>query len=289
MQKPNFIIIGAPKSGTTSLYHYLWQHPDIEFSKVKEPKYFSFKDVSFNFTGHPKGVEKLKKSTINSEEDYIALFKNMESKYIGEASPNYFHFEPAAKNIFDFYPGMRLVVILRNPVERLYSDWKHNVRMGWEPVKKFTKILQITDSRMKNNGLPYYDYLNKGKYSTHLERYLRYFPKKHIKIIFYEDFEDDPGSICNEVIEFLGQDGNFQFKTDKIYMQDIHTPKNEHIWKMSKKIGRFSFRIKKFLDDLNSVPKEISPRDKAVVQRYYREEILQLEKLTGRSLRHWLE
>ncbi len=289
MRKPNFLIIGAPKAGTTSLYHYLGQHPEIEFATIKEPKYFSFKDLLFDFTGPAWAIEKIKKSTVTDEENYLRLFSNLTAPNIGEASPNYFHFPQAAENIYKFDPKMRLIVILRNPVDRLYSDWKHNIRMGWEPIKKFDKILTITESRMLNNSLPYYDYLIKGCYATHLKRFFRFFPETQIKVVLYDDFKNDPNYVCKDIVQFLGSEKEFSFETKKIYLQSELTPRNINLFKFSKKIGRLNKWLANKLNEFNSIPEEISSRDKLQVQDYYRSEIIELEKLTGRNLKNWLE
>ena len=289
MRKPNFLIIGAPKAGTTSLYHYLGQHPEIEFAAMKEPKYFSFKDLKFDFNGPSRAVDKIKKSTVTDKDNYLKLFSNLTAPNIGEASPNYFHYIPAAENIYDFNPKMRLIVILRNPVDRLYSDWKHNIRMGWEPIKRFDNIFQTTEIRMARNSLPYYDYLIKGNYASHLTRFYNFFSEEQIKVVLYDDFQKDSNLVCKEIIKFLGARSDFSFETKKIYLQSGFTPRNIRLHKVSKRIGRLNQWFANKVIKFNSIPEEISAKNRLLVQDYYYSEVIALERMIGRSLKSWLE
>ena len=288
MRYPNFLIIGAPKAGTTSLYHYLQQHPDIQFAEMKEPKFFSFGLNGVDFRGHEKGVNLIERTTITDLTSYLQLFNSLTAKNIGEASPNYFHFKGAEEKIYEFIPDVRMVLILRNPIERIYSDWKHNVRMGWEPVKNFKRVLEITPKRMEcKKTLPYYDYLNKGCYASHLKRFYKFFKKEQIKIIFYEDFKKETNHICNEIISFLGIDQEYTFRTDKVYMKSNFTPKSMRLFKLTKRIKKYSPRLTRVLNFLNSIPEELGDREKIFLFEYYKDEIEELEKLIGRNLPEW--
>lgn len=144
------MIIGSPKSGTTSLYKYLAQHPEIDFSDRKEPKYFCWKDQDINFYGNERVIGQIKESTVQDLKSYLMLFENKKAKFLGEASADYFHSKIAPKNIYGFNPEMKLIVILRNPVERAYSDWRHNVRMGYEPIKSFRKAINDIEEDRKS-------------------------------------------------------------------------------------------------------------------------------------------
>ena len=285
--KPNFLIIGAPKSGTTSLYNYLQQHPDIEFSDIKEPKYFSFKDINFDFISNEKALSQIKKSTVTNLEDYLKLFTNKNAKWIGEASPNYFHFEPAAKNIYDFNVEMKLILILRNPIDRLYSDWKHNVRMGFETELNFKKAIKLIDERVKTNMLPYHDYLIKGKYAQHLERYFKYFARENIKVVFYDDFKKKPSSTCNEILHFLGIERNFNFNTEIIHMKSSPIIRYPKLKKQIKSLQLISYRVYQFFEKINTIPEKMSNSNRKFAINYYRDDILKLEKLLQRELNCW--
>ncbi len=128
MPTPNFFVIGAARSGTTSLYHYLKQHPQIYISPVKEPRFFAFKGVADNLDSYyePSGSDIVKES-ITSFEAYCALFQGVScEKAIGEASPLYLWSSKACENIHQTIPDAKLIAILRDPVERAFSHFLLN-------------------------------------------------------------------------------------------------------------------------------------------------------------------
>lgn len=289
MSKPNFLIIGSPKCGTTSLYNYLGQHPKIEFSDVKEPKYFSFKNLNLNFNANEVVVNQIKKSTIQNKEGYLNLFKNKTAPYIGEASPNYFHFEPAAKNIYDFDPQMKLIVILRNPVDRLYSDWKHNVRMGYDRQYNFRKAINLIEKRKRSNKPPYFDYLEKGNYGKHLKRYYGLFNKNQIKIVFYDDLKKDANKVCNDIIRFLGVSDEFNFDTSKIYMKSYPIYKSNLLRQIGHLVKKISFNLYNYVNKINTVNETIYKNDRDYFLKFYKKDILVLESLINIDLKNWLK
>ena len=288
MKKPNFLIIGSLKSGTTSLYKYLSQHPQIGFSERKEPKYFCWKDLNLNFNGTEKVVTQIMESTVQKLEEYEELFKNIDTKYCGEASADYFHTKNTAKNIFKYNPQMKLIVILRNPSERAYSDWRHNVKMGYEPIRSFKKAIKAIQKRKSNNGVPYFDYLDKGNYSCHLKEYLSFFPSKNIKVLFFDDLKEDPGAVCNQVLTFLGIEGVFGFDTNNIYMKNTYTPKYYTVHSIAKKIGKFNKYLENKIKVLNGLPSVIPSQERSLLQNYYREDILNLENILEKDFNYWL-
>lgn len=290
MIKPNFLIIGAPKSGTTSLYNYLSQHPDIGFSRLKEPKYFSFKDISLDFEGNKTVVDQIKRSTVQDLNAYQDLFKDLQEPFVGEATPNYLHVPSAAKNIYEYHPEMKLIAILRNPIDKTFSDWKHNYAMGYETVRDFRKALLLIDERKRQNGIPYFDYLDKSNYATHLKRYLTYFPKTQIKIILYDDFKVDPNKSCNEILEFLGAKTPYDFDTDKVYMKGKPLYKSRPLKRLSSYIGHnFSKKIQRAIDGVNTIDPHLKLEDRTFLIDIFKDEIHGLEELLDRDLRFWLK
>ncbi len=286
-KKPNFLIIGSPKSGTTSLYQYLSQHPKIEFSSLKEPKYFCWKDRDLNFNGNDKVLDQIQKSAIQDFNTYKGLFEKKNAAFVGEASADYFHHKVAPGNIQEFNPDMKLILILRNPVDRAYSDWRHNLKMGYENIKYFKKALKRISYRKAHNFPPYFDYLAKGNYATHLTRYLNYFEASNIRVLFFEDLKMDANAVCNEILGFLGMNESFSFDTEKIHMKSNYLPRYYKIHKLVKKLGSDNLWMNS-LKKLNAIPTKINNRDKGFLTEYYREEVLELEKITGRDLSHWL-
>lgn len=295
MNKPNFLLIGAPKSGTTSLYNYLNQHPQVFMSTNKEPKFFAFEGCNLDFNGHHKGIQQIKESTITNYSDYLNLFKDANTyKVIGEASPIYLHHTKAPKNIKKYLPNVKLVAILRNPIERLYSDWKHQVRMGWEPERDFFKALKQWELRENQNWIPYLNYLPKGLYYKNLSRYFQLFDNKQIKIVLYEDLKNDASKLMQELFDFLEIDQNVVIDTSHCYMKSNPIPKNYFIEKIILKINKKMQKIDKLssirgkIIQLNKIDETLPVRYKNEIFRIYQEDILKLQKIIHRDLSSWL-
>src|SRR5262249_39324802 len=130
---PNFFVIGAPKAGTTSLYEYVAQHPDVYMSPVKEPAYFKPR--------HPPGGEDAEPEDRLAA--YVALFDGVAGEHVvGEATPSYLQSASAAARIRDAVPDARLVAVLRNPVDRAYSGYSMRVQQGTED-RTFVEAMDV--------------------------------------------------------------------------------------------------------------------------------------------------
>ncbi len=197
MQKPDFFIVGAPKCGTTSLYRYLERHPDVFLPQEKELNYFS-SDL------FPAGYI--------SESQYCSLFKDAHAEQlIGEASVWYLFSEIAASKIYEFSPEAKIIVMLRNPVEMLYSLHSQHYFQGMEDVKDFKSALEMELLRKcsKNTTtvaanpklLAYRDI---ASYSVQVERYISVFGQGNVHVILYDDFKIDPLGVYRRVLAFLG-------------------------------------------------------------------------------------
>ncbi|MCW5935662.1 MAG: sulfotransferase, partial [Fimbriimonadia bacterium] len=149
MRMPNFLIIGAAKSGTTALYFYIKQHPEVFMAKVKEPRFFAYEGGVPEWKG-PLDAEN-NAWVITDKEVYTALFNDVsEEKVWGEASPIYLYSEPAPERIKNYAPDAKLVAILRHPIERAYSHYLHLIRDNREPLRDFGKALDLEPERMAN-------------------------------------------------------------------------------------------------------------------------------------------
>jgi len=164
---PNFFIVGAAKAGTTSLYNYLKQHPDIYMSPIKEPNYFA-KDIDINlfrkdykktalidtqkYFSKPK-LEELHLAFITELEDYIKLFQKVSNeKVIGETSVSYLYSKVAAKEIKKLVPDAKIVIILRDPIERAYSHYLMNLKEGLITERNFIKEILVDYNKSYKDG-----------------------------------------------------------------------------------------------------------------------------------------
>ena len=195
---PDFIVIGAMKSGTTTLYNCLIQHPDILSAMKKEIHYF---DRPHNFK---KGIDW-----------YNSQFPEKRQSFItGEATPALLFFEDAPKKVKESFPNIKLIAILRDPVARAFSHYKdvlHGTNQIDAPQKNvekesFEMALKLEETRIKINTRTAhkFSYFGRGKYSDQLKNWFKFFPKEQFHIIIFEEFIADPEKHLNEVFKFLG-------------------------------------------------------------------------------------
>ncbi len=194
MKKPNFFIIGAAKCGTTSLYTWLKQHPEIGMSKNKEPAIFS------RLIQSPYEIQ-----------DYDTLYPKRQYKILGEASTIYLYDKDSA-NLIQKTLGdnIKIIVCLRNPVDMVYSLWKYNVRDGSETLS-FENALEQENMRFHDkkfrsthpNSFPNFFYKRRALFGQQLDRYYKYFSKKNIHIIFLDEMENNPLATLKKIFKFL--------------------------------------------------------------------------------------
>ncbi len=174
---PDFLIIGAAKSGTTTLYQYLLRHPGVQMPDLKEPEFFSRNDV------YARG-----------KDWYGHLFDEASQDQIcGEASTTYSrwpHTADAAARIAKALPDVKLIYLMRDPVKRAYSHYAHHMRLG--VTCTFEQALERSD-----------EYVDCGLYMMQLNRYLRYFSRENILCLLTDDLHRNPGKVLNDVQAFL--------------------------------------------------------------------------------------
>ena len=294
--KPNFIIIGAMKAATTSLYTYLKQHPEVFMPSIKEPMFFN------NLDQEDKLILKGRKGKkISTFKEYFSLFKNIKNeKAIGEASPEYIYNSKCARLIKDHLPNVKIIAIIRQPIDRAYSNYLHAKRADREPISNFEFAFNSEEKRIKENWSPLYHYKSKGLYYTQLKRYYDLFPKEQIKVILFEDIKKNPEKITKEVFEYLDVDPKFIPDTSKI-ANISGIPKGLFGWiimklrknnlipniEFSKYLPKLIIRhiVKMIYSTPNKVNTDLS---KKLTQKHYKQDIIKTEKLICRDLKHWL-
>lgn len=201
MPKPNFFIVGAQKCGTTAMYHYLDAHPDIFMPVVKEPHYFGTDNNSTRLTRFRGSID-----------NYLALFDDATTETaIGEASPSYLLSTTAARELYEFNPDARILIMLRSPVELVYSLYHHARYMGDEPMPTFREaITPELEHGFDHHTNRTYSYLDVARNSILVKRYLETFPREQIKIILMDDFKRDLPGVYRDTLAFLKVDADFQ-------------------------------------------------------------------------------
>ena len=300
MMMPNFLVIGAAKAGTTALYEYLRQHPQIYMSPHKEPRFFAIADEPLDFQG-PGDLTRFK--FVRDLKSYQALFKGVSGEIaIGEASPWYLYVPKAVKRIQHHIPDAKLIVILRDPVERAYSNFIHAVREDLEPLNDFAQAMEAEAERIRNNWSYRWHYKQKGLYYNQLKRYLDHFHPAQIKVLLYEDFQKDTLAALQEIFHFLDVDDTFIPDTkQKHNVSGI--PKNKDLDKLITGHGQFKSTLKsmipfaslrqhlkrKFLSlNMNQKP-DLNSTVRQHYIEFYRPDILQLQALIQRDLSSWLK
>ena len=190
---PDFMIVGAAKSGTTSLHHYLGQHPEIFMPKVKELFFFSFMDSPPNLSAN----DPLRGRTVHRLEDYIEHFKAAkENQIVGESCPSYLYtYKNTIRNVKTVYQekyiDLKIIIVLRNPAERAWSHFTMKKNYEQEPLDNFKEAVgpELVDRRLKEGWNIGYDYIGFGMYYEQVKAFLEEFP--HVKLLLYDDFCND--------------------------------------------------------------------------------------------------
>lgn len=292
---PNFIIIGAGKSGTTSVYNYMKQHPEIFMCPIKEPRFFAYTGKINNDLQVPHKNSYFPTKTF---EEYTSLFKQATNEpIIGEASPIYLTSTVAAERIRKLLPEVKLLAILRNPVDRAFSHYTMLVRGGiesWEAETGFKKDTFKKDSLIVRGGL----------YYENLMRYFALFSEKQIKICIFEDLKRNTLSVIQDIYAYLGVDPSFKPDVSERYNVGGF-PKNQRLgiillwinklWNNRSIIYMRDFVPKRFIRMYwalynKNLDKRIEyPQDlRRLLLEFYREDILKLQDLIRRDLTSWL-
>lgn len=295
MEIPDIIVIGAARSGTTSLYRYLDEHPDVYMSPLKEPRFFAYSGQVVDFEG-PADVYAHNRDTVTEASAYHRLFEDRDPRQCtGEASPVYlYRDERVAECIHHHVPDARLIAIFRNPVERAYSDFLNMVRLGWEPVHDFRKALDQEEKRIANHWSPYYHYRAKGFYAEQVRTYLDRFDRGQIKFFLLEDLKRDAAAVMKELFAFVGVDPDVSISTGTQHNQSgLPQSKIAHhllTHPLLERLMRGPLRtVRTTLRDWNTSYKKppLDPAIRANLKETYRTDIQELQGLINRDLSHW--
>jgi hypothetical protein len=301
---PTFLVIGAEKAGTSSLQHYLGQHPQIYMSPLKEPRFFALEGETPQFVDPLQNW--LKTSGIFTWEQYLALFAGATAAHraVGEITPMYLQWaEKAAARIYHYLPQVRLVAILRHPVDRAYSAYLQHVRDGYETAASFEAALALEPRRSPLYYSPGWQYHTSGLYYSQLKSYYSRFPREHIRLYLYDDWVQQPATILRDLFAFLGVAADFVPDMTRRHnlgglprhrrWHDLlahHHPAKawvrDHVpWSIRHRLSA----LKEALINRNTVaPPRLDPAVRRVRIEDYRSDLEQLQVLTGLDVSRWL-
>jgi Sulfotransferase family len=311
---PNFFLVGAPKAGTTSLYHYLAQHPDIYMSPIKEPCHFSTEVRPENFSHEMRaGVEaafreqrKYLQGPMTEQrfggvgmdwDDYVKLFRNVRTETaIGEASVSYLWSKTAATNIHAKIPHAKVVVVLRDPVSRAFSEYLEILAAG-KLRCSFREYIGACLSWKTDKISLWWPILEAGLYYESVKRYLDRFPREKVCILLYDNYRVQPGSTIAEIFRFLSVDSSFTSDLSRRH-NEPRVPRFNSMSRFLKKRGAFDrlatlvpSKLKPPLRKLAVRPRErvaVTSSDRRFLLGYYRDDIGKLAQLLNRDLTTWL-
>lgn len=196
--RPNLFIVGAAKAGTTSLYHYLRQHPDIFMSPVKEPHFFS--------QVRPDPAQRTFMTIVSDEQAYAELFREAtDERFVGEASPSYLWDTETPGRIRESSPDARIIILLREPVSRAHSHYLMDVREGRQWLSFYDALKTDYARQRKGWGISHL-YVELGQYCEQVSRYLQHFGPERVLVLFFEALAGDPRATLEDVLGFLGTD-----------------------------------------------------------------------------------
>ncbi len=297
---PNFLIVGVGKSGTTTLYYILKEHPDIFMSPVKEPCFFSAQFLNLP----QKGIQDEKKLFVREFADYCTLFADVKNeKAIGEASADtIYYYEHTIPMIKQVLGEPRIIIMLRNPVDRAYSNYMHLWRDNREYLS-FEDGLAQEEARIRNAWQVMWYYKKRGLYYDQVKAFMEAF--SHVHVVLTDELKKNPQDTLKGVYEFLEVATDFQTtQTRKQYnisgFPRFKTFNNFFLMKNAfqrtvRAVGSFLLtadRYAKFRDAIRAkffIRVDMKPETRAYLQNEFRDDILKLQDLLQKDLSGWLK
>ena len=302
---PDFLIIGAGKSGTTSINNYIKQHPEIFIPEKKEPNFFAYETIERNSILEDKDLCKHYDNSITNIEDYINLFKDAKEGLIkGETSNIYMYNKDAPLRIKYYIPTAKFIAIFRNPVDRLISRYLHLCR------ENLNKGINFDDIFNKNSiwwNRP--DLIQEGFYHKNLSNFMRYFDRHQFLLLLYDDLIDDQAGVLKKIFEFLDVNPKYKPNTTIAYNKSglirnkfihpfidgksiIHRTLKK-IFPSTYKKAKKSIWIQQLFYSLKSKnlykPQIDADLRMKILNSIYKDDILAFQDIIKRDLTHWME
>ena len=202
--RPDFLVIGAPKAGTTAVHSALRQHPEVFVSDPKEPKYWLCDDAPPP-AWHGPGDAHSQQEWVWRREDYLDLFAGARPDQVrGESTPFYLWSRGAHRRLGEQLPDVRLVAVVRDPIDRAYSNWMHLWCDGLEPDGDFVSAFGRQDQRVADGWAPFWRYRELGLYGEQLAHLYRYVDPERVLVVRYREVVDQPAETVDTICRFLG-------------------------------------------------------------------------------------
>ncbi|HVR29781.1 MAG TPA: sulfotransferase [Thermoanaerobaculia bacterium] len=296
MTLPNFLVIGASRSGTTSLHHYLGQHPSVHMSPVKSPNFFVAGDPQPPWEGAAQRA--MARQWITDRGDYEALFRGAGGKRaIGEVSPVYLQSLGAPARIHSACPDAKLVAILREPVDRAWAHYLGRRRDGLERRTDFRAVVEDELARPLPDAVAFGSYVGCSRYHHFLAGYFQSFARERIRIYLFEDLVSDVSALLRDLFEFLEVDPGTAVDTERRHNQTgiVRQPLLRFLWTRTVR-ARIALRpfLPAAIRDTGRLAMgrelrrpALDPELRATIARVLAPDVERLQHLLGRDLTGW--
>ena len=296
MKKPNFIISGFPKCGTTSLYHYLNDHPEIYLPTQKELHYFTH-DIIGNLNCGPKD-QIVKNNQVNNENKYLSFFKKVKNEIaIGDASPSYINYPQKFLEIKNFLKDPKIIIMVRDPIDRAYSNYLHLKREGREK-KSFLSAIKEEDQRKKLLYSDFWYYKFNSLYFNKIIGAKKIF--SDVLVITLEELKANPQKTLHNIYLFLGVKSEYNTKKHKIKYNPGGDYQDNFLSRLLFQPSRTKNFIKKFIKPTPFVkqillkisllfykkPPQIDDKSISLLTKFFKKDIINLEKM-GVNVSNW--
>jgi hypothetical protein len=298
---PDFCLIGAPKAGTTALHAALAGHPQLYMSAVKEPKYFLCDGQPPRQNG--PGDAHSAREWVWRLEDYEALFDAApEGTRRGESTPLYLADPAAHERMHMLIPDAKLIVTVRDPVDRAYSNWTHLWSDGLEPIGDFITACGEEEARVAAGWAPFWQYVGLGRYGEQLQNLYRWYPREQVHVLRYKELVDAPQETLNRICAFLGIDPDVVVELPNqnvsTYVEPTLTTRVlQGTLRAGAKVGQLfppqvwrkaSVPLLRALKWQHRNRPELSEEQRAALVGAFTDDIRLLEEQTGTSFEDWL-
>jgi len=298
LKYPNVFVLGVPRAGTTSIHYAFSSRADISVSSTKEPGYLHYCSGAVrNFSGPGDNVATIRK--VQDYADYVSLF-DWDRKFVVDVTPSYFSDREALSNIAEKCQSPKVIVILRDPVDRAFSHYSKFKSLGRETLP-FLDALTVGVERVSEGWNYNWDYVQQSSYSGNLQFCRDQFGADNVHVVFYNDIVNDSAGELTSMLEFLGADaeGDLQLQKTNLsgeYKSGLH----KFCFDL---IDSYKYRLRKILptavlkrilpyfhrvkSNVTVKNESLSDADRKAAIAFFAEDIASLEKLVGRDLNAW--
>ena len=298
MALPDFLLLGAPKAGTTALHVALARHPELYLSPVKEPKFFLTDGAPPPGPGGPGDAQTFREY-VHRRADYEALFDGAPAGVLkGESTTLYLRDAAAHRRIAATVPDARLIAVVRDPVDRAHSNWTHLRSAGLEPEADFLRACELEESRAARGWGPFWRYLDLGYYGAQLQHLYSVVPREQVHVVLYRHLRHEPVRTLDRICAFLGVATGVvgEVPAENVTAAAAGTRVDRLVGRVLPAVDRVlptalakpvTARVRRRLQREQKTRTPLTEDERAQLLPVFDADITLLESLTGLDLAHW--